>query len=202
MNYKACFGCLMISLTCVSSEKFEKAIRNHKRQIVLIVASKDYQPVEYKDTKRVLNQAGFNVITVSPKSGYAYATDGTRTLVDKVLNKFDYKKYDGIFIIGGPGAHAELDTQLIYSTMRNAYSSGKAIGAICYSPRILAKAGILEGKKATGWNDDNKLDDIFKQYQVIYNKQPVVTDGNIITADGPNSAQAFGKAIIKILKDK
>ena len=45
--------------------------------------------------------------------------------------------------------------------MQQAYKAGKIVGAICYSPRILAKAGILKDKKATGWNDDHELEATF-----------------------------------------
>lgn len=192
--------CMVTSITSLSSEKFASAEKNHKNRIALIIAFRDYQPVEYSETKRVLSQAGFSVTTVSTKSGKACATDGSKTPVDKALNKFNYKNYDGIFIIGGPGAHTELDNEAIYRIIQQAHKAGKFVGAICYSPRILAKAGILKDKKATGWNDDHELETLFKQYGVIYNPEPVITDGNIITADGPQSAAHFGQAIVTIMK--
>jgi putative intracellular protease/amidase len=34
----------------------------------------------------------------------------------------------------------------------------------------------------------------------MYVKNPVVVDGNVITADGPSSAALFGDAIAKLLK--
>lgn len=204
MKYIAYIGllCIIISAPCIASEKFSLALKNHNKQIALIIAYKDYQPVEYGDTKRTLEHAGFSVTTVSTKPGMASATDGSKTLVDKALNKFNYKKYDGIFLIGGPGAHTELDNQVVYTIMKNAYNAGKVVGAICYSPRILAKAGILHDKHATGWNDDNELGTLFKDYGVIYKPQPVVTDGTIITADGPMAAKAFGTAIAHMIGNK
>lgn len=54
--------------------------------------------------------------------------------------------------------------------------------------------------KATGWNDDNKLEGLFSEHGVEYLNEPVVTDGNIITRDGPRAAKAFGKAIINALE--
>ncbi len=192
--------CLAAACTVFALDKFTAAERNHKKKIALIIALQDFQPKEYGDTKQVLSHAGFSVITVSTKPSIARATDGSKVFVDEALNKFDYTKYEGIFIIGGPGAHTELDKEPVYTIMQEAYKAGKIIGAICYSPRILAKAGILTNKKATGWNDDHELDAIFKQYNVQYVHEPVVIDGTIITADGPMSAKDFGKAIVDMIE--
>jgi protease I len=84
--------------------------------------------------------------------------------------------------------------------MKEADNANKIIGAICYSPRILAKAGLLKGKKATGWNDDNELEGIFNNYGVTYMPSHVVVDGSVITADGPMAATEFAQVIINKLQ--
>ena len=104
MNIKISFACLLIPLTVFSSQDFSIALKNNKKNIALIIAYKGYHPVEYTETKRVLEQAGFSVTTISTQSGYARTLDNSRTLVDKALNKFKPLKFDGIFLIGGPGA--------------------------------------------------------------------------------------------------
>ena len=79
-------------------------------------------------------------------------------------------KYDGIVFIGGAGCPRELDKEPIYIIVNNARQAKKVIGAICYAPRILAHAGILAGKKITGWNDDMQLDALVKQSGAITRK--------------------------------
>ena len=195
-------ACMIMTLTSWSSEKFSAAVKNHEKRVAIIIASQGFQPMEYSETKRVLSHAGFSVTTVSTKPGWARATDNSKAQVEKTLRNFIYQKYDGIFIIGGPGAQTELDKEPLYTIIKQAYKAGKVVGAICYSPRILAKAGILQNKKATGWNDDQEIDSLFKRHGVIYTPEPVVTDGTIITADGPMAATAFGKAIVKIIEQR
>ena len=51
----------------------------------------------------------------------------------------------------------------------------------------------LRWKKATGWNEDGKLESIFKKYAVTYVKEPVVIDDNVVTAEGPNAAKVSPK---------
>lgn len=172
--------------------------------VLLIIASDGYQPIEYGHTRKALEDAGIQVVVTSDKAGIAHASHAipkqyATVKVDVVLADVDVKKYDGIFIIGGPGALDHLDNKVTYKIMQNAAKSGKLFGAICISPRILADAGVLRGKKATGWNDDNKLDNVFKKAGVTYVKNPVVIDDNIVTADGPSSAALFGDSIVKLL---
>ena len=162
------------------------------KKIILVIASEGYQPHEYGATKKVLEESGFEVITASDKAG----------VVDNniVLSELDVNNYDGLFFIGGPGALGHLDNEISYNLLRKYQEVGKPYGAICISPRILAKAGVLENKKATGWDGDDKLSEVFEKFSVEYVRENIVVDNNIVTANGPEAAEGFGKAIVEVLK--
>jgi len=76
------------------------------------------------------------------------------------------------------------------------------VGAICISTRILAKAGILKGKQATGWNGDGELAHVYQEHDVRYVNQSVAVDENIITATDPDAAQEFGEQVLAVLQNK
>ena len=169
--------------------------------IILIIASDGFQPVEYNVPKQILEANGYNVLTASDKTPIANSSSlSIKAQVDMTVDKIDFDKTAGIFLIGGPGALEHLDNPTVYKVVQEANELGKLVGAICISPRILAHAGILTGKKATGWDADNKLDYEFKQYEVKRINLPVVVDGKIITASGPAAAKEFGEEIVKLLK--
>jgi protease I len=170
------------------------------KKIGLIVASNGYQPVEYGVPQEMLATDGFKVITISDRAGVALAKDSSTTIVDITVDQVNVVDFDGIFAIGGPGALECLDTPRVHDIFKQMQILKKAYGAICISPRILAHAGVLAGKQATGWDDDNKLSEIFSKHGVQLTNQPVVVDGNVITATGPQAAQEFAIAIVKILK--
>lgn len=170
------------------------------KTIVLVVASKGYQPIEYRVPKEVLEKAGIKVITASNESGPAIASkDNERAQVDMLIKNVNPAAYDGVFIIGGPGALEHLDNQDTYNFMQKTAQLHKPFGAICISPRILAHAGLLKHKKATGWDGDNQLADFFAKHNVVYEKKDVVVDGSIVTATGPSAAEQFGQAIVRLL---
>jgi protease I len=169
-------------------------------QVLFIIAYNGYQQIEYEEPKKILKAAGIEVITASNKIGHATAKDGSTTVVDLAIDNVDIEPYAGIFFIGGPGALENLDDNKSYSLIKKAHQAHKIIGAICISTRILAKAGILHSKRATGWDGDNELTKVYSAHQVVYTRNPVVVDGTIITATGPEAAQEFGRKIIVLLK--
>lgn len=168
-------------------------------KIALIVASQGYQPVEYSVPKHIIEAAGISVVTVSDHEGTAIAKDNSSTTVDMAIDQMNIADYDGIVIVGGPGAMDHLNTQQMHDIINAAIKSRKVVGAICVSTRILAKAGILDGKRATGWNGDDLLEGIYKECGAKFTPKDVVVDSQIITATGPKAAQEFGEEILKLL---
>lgn len=168
------------------------------KKVLLIVAHYGFQPLEYGIPKKILEDNGVEVVTASDKSGKAIsALTQEKIKVDLVLDNIVVENYDGIFLIGGPGALEYLDNEVTHRIIQEAKDNNKLFGAICISPRILAKAGVLSGKKVTGWNKDGQLDEILIMAGAEYIKKPVVVDGKLITGWGPDAASEFGQTILE-----
>jgi protease I len=172
-------------------------------KVLIVIAFNGYQHIEYGIPRHIIQDAGFNVITASDKLGFAVAQDGSTAHVDITLDKIMINLYAGIIFVGGPGALEHLDNNTSYTIIQDAIQQNIPIGAICIATRILAHAGILEEKYATGWNEDNQLNKIYKEYKVHYLPQEdVVIDDNIITATGPAAAQQFSDLFVEMLQKK
>lgn len=170
------------------------------KKVLFLIAFENFQPREYGEPKRILEENGIEVTTASDKAGMAVSSlDKEKVKVDLVLDEVKVEGYDGVFAIGGPGALEHLDNEKTYAIFRKAEELNKPYGAICISPRILAKSGVLEGKKATGWNGDGKVEEVFSDYGIEYVGEAAVKDGNVITAAGPAAAEEFGKKILEVL---
>lgn len=173
-----------------------------EKKVVLVVAYEGYQHMEYNETKKVLTTAKIQVITASDKMGYALALNGSTTAVNVTLNTLNVTDYDGIFFIGGPGALEHLDNDPSYRIIQKAAQGGLVFGAICISTRILAYAGVLTNRRATGWNGDKQLEKIYREYDAVYAPEAVVVDGNCITAADPQAANDFGQSIVKGIRSQ
>jgi putative intracellular protease/amidase len=171
--------------------------------VLLIIASHGFEQTEYHDTKKVIAAAGFPVITASDKLGNAIAKDNSMVPVEITIDDITASDYAGIFFIGGPQALEHLDNATSYKIAQDAFYSHIPVGAICIATRILAKAGILDDKYATGWNEDGKLPQIYADYNVHYlPEEKVVVADNIITATDPSAAHDFGKHIVEMLQNQ
>jgi len=169
---------------------------------MLVIASNGFHPIEYSVPKRILEHSGVTITTASDKTGNATAKDGTTTPIDVALDSVSVDDFDAIFFIGGPSALDDLDNKISHDLLKKTAETKKPFGAICISPRILAKAGVVSGKKVTGWNGDGKLQEVLQKYGAIYVGKEVMVDGNIVTAVGPNAAQEFGAKILEVLEKK
>lgn len=172
----------------------------HKKKVLLLVAQHGFQTKEYFDTKSELEQAGIEVVTAAPSHAPAFSSIDEEIMTDLAMNEVKVSDYDGIFAIGGPRALEYLDNEETARIFKDAMQiKTYPYGAICISPRILAKAGALKGKHATGWDRDGNLQNIFDEYGVIYIKESVVSDGVVTTASGPTAAHDFGREIARII---
>lgn len=170
------------------------------KKIALVIAHKNYQPVEYGVPKKMFEKAGYKVTTVSDKAGKAIAVDGTTTQIDHSIVHCDPTEYDGVVFVGGPGALEFLDNDATYRFIQKAVVAEKVVAGICSATRILAKAGALAAKTATGWDGDKALAEIFDKHAVIYDDVVgVIADGQVVTAKGPAEAEEFAREIMALI---
>lgn len=176
----------------------ERRLENKK--IALIVAFRNFRDEEYFITKEILEKEGAKIIAVSNSLGKAIGSDGGEAEIELLLEKLNSEEFDAVVFIGGPEALKYLDNQSSYAIAKEAVLKEKILAAICIAPVILAKGGILKGKKATVWtgNLDKSALKFFKENGAIYQDEAVVIDKRIITAKGAESAEEFAKAIIAL----
>ena len=173
------------------------------KKAVFVVAFRDFRDAEYFLPKEILETAGVQIKTASNKKGVAIGADGGDAEVDLLVSEINPADFDVIVFVGGPGCLEALDNEDSYKVIRETVSRNKVLAAICISPVILAKAGVLGGKKATVWSSplDKEPVRILEENEAIYQDKPVVVDGKIVTANGPAAAREFGKEILKLLTE-
>lgn len=165
------------------------------RTALVIIAQEGYQDREYADTRAGLEAAGFAVIVGSTNAGACHGKLGGAEQATIALADVRVSDYSRVAFIGGPGAAAFTEDPQALRVARETAASGKPLGAICIAPLILAAAGVLTGKRATVWDSGGEQATVLAARGATYTGEPVTTDGQIVTANGPAAAQAFGKAL-------
>jgi protease I len=185
----------------------ENSTGENMKKIAMIISPKGYQDVEFGTPYKYFRDNGATVDVYSTKKGIAFGSVGGTFNVEHTLNELNASNYNAIVFIGGPGTPLLRSDNNSVKVAKDAISSGKILGAICWSPTILAKAGLLKGKNATVWYGPDPefgmlTSEYLEQNGAKYTGQDVTVDGNIITANGPLAAQQYAEAIWKKLTEK
>ena len=164
--------------------------------IAIIIAPKDFRDEEYFEPKKELEMAGHTTITASKVIGTIQGSRGKTTTAQIRIHDITPNNYDAILLVGGSGSYVYDDDAELHHVLKQFADTNKYITAICHAPVILAKAGVFVGKNATVFSGDIPA---LLSHDVHFLDQPVVTDGFIITANGPSSATAFGRVVATAL---
>lgn len=166
------------------------------KNVLIVVAPKDFRDEEFEGPRRILEEAGIGVKVASSMTGECYGVDGLTVEADLDFAGVVSTDLDAIIFIGGPGVQQLLADDAVINLAKQFYAEGKLVCAICWAPVILANAGLLQGKKVTAWS--GAKDDITSKGALL-SGDIVVVDGNIVTAIGPEAADEFGQKIANIL---
>jgi protease I len=168
------------------------------KKILMIIAPNNFQDNELLIPKRIFQDAKFEVTIASENTEKARGSLGAVTKVDIDISNVNVSDYNAIVFVGGPGVmkHKLYENNKILDLAKTASYKGKIVAAICIAPMILANAGLLTKRKATVFPS---AADYLKEKGALYEEKPVVKDGNIITACGPDAAKEFAEAIKKSL---
>jgi len=144
----------------------------------------------------ILRRAGIEAVMVGLSSSIVMSSHGVRVFADRKLADINPDEYDGIVLPGGNPGYKNLGkSEKILEIIRKFNSEGKLVAAICGSPAVLAKAGVLNERKATIYPGMER--------EIPYPRSDrVVVDENVITSQAPGTAIEFALKIVEYLLGK
>ncbi len=156
-----------------------------------------FEEIEAIEPIDIIRRAGLNVLTVGVNSEMVKGAHDITIKTDILIEDVNKEDMELLMLPGGAG-HTKLDEdKRVHELIDYANNEGIYIAAICASPSIIGKKGLLKGKKATCFPG-------FEEYlvgaEVVLDS--VVKDGKIITARGAGAAADFGFEIVGLLKNK
>ncbi|MCW8901601.1 MAG: DJ-1/PfpI family protein [Gammaproteobacteria bacterium] len=165
--------------------------------VVLVPLAQGCEELEAITITDLLTRAGINVVTAGLDGNVVTASRGMKLIPDKLLDDVLDIDFDMIVLPGGlPGAdHLNSDSR-IQTIVKKLAANNKYTAAICAAPRVLATAGILDGKHATSF--PGALDQ-FPVKNITYEESAVVVDGKVITSRGPGTAMDFSLTLIELM---
>ncbi|GKX31549.1 hypothetical protein SH1V18_40290 [Vallitalea longa] len=118
-----------------------------------------------------------NVVMISSEQDVIKCADGKRILIDKKISQIDPEDIDVLIIPGGIPIIKDDIIKLIQQCEKN----GAIIGGICGGVDYIAHAGILSGRKYTGYYEKDKTYD-YLPTDGILTYSMYESDKNVVTA--------------------
>ena len=166
---------------------------------VAVICTDNVEEVECLTIVDFLRRAGVEVEMISRTGKLEIC--GAHNIVfmaDSIMEDvLDAESYDAIILPGGAGWEQLYADYRVRDSVLAFAEARKLTAAICASPGIFARLGILNGKRATiypGMEAD--------EFEVQWMDKAVVQADNIITGQGPAKAAEFAIALIGYLEGR
>jgi len=145
-----------------------------------------------------MREAGAEVTIVGTGAQVYSSKHGYEARPDMNADQVSAGQFDAVIIPGGYAPDKMRLHKPMVDLVREAHHHGKVVAAICHGGWMLASAGILKGRKVTGYI---AIKDDLVHAGASYEDSEVVRDGNLITSRKPADLPAFCRTILQALTE-
>ena len=170
-------------------------------KIIATIIGEGFEDAEYTKPVEAFKKEGFKVVNVGLKEAGTVRgkKKGTEVIVDEAVSNVSVDEFDALLIPGGKSPGNLREDEKSVEFVRDFVRSGKPVFSICHGPQLMVSAGVLKGKKVTGYNAIKKE---IEESGAEYQDREVVTDGNMIFSRNPGDIPAFIEASLDKLRQK
>ncbi len=170
---------VLFSILTIAALSFGYAQAADKsKPVLMVVADEDFFDPEYMQPKAALEAEGYKVRLASIGGVKAVGLNGLEVKPDVAVAKASAEQYGALMLVGGYGAVQFYGNKPLIALIQDFHAQGKLIGAQCYSPVVVAEAGLLKGAAATCWSTQSSL---LNAAGASYTGNPVEVVGRIVT---------------------
>lgn len=163
--------------------------------MIAVLLADGFEEMEALVTVDMLRRAELDVKTVGVTGQTVTGSHGITVSADRLPN--EVSKADVVVLPGGmPGTLNLKQSPFVRDLIDRTLNQKGMVAAICAAPSILGEMGLLSGKNAT----------VFPGFEAslkgaLLSDEPVVHDGQIVTAKGPGVTVDFATKLIELLCD-
>ena len=163
---------------------------------IAVFLAEGFEELEALTVVDLCRRAGLDTVTVSvdPERTAVTGSHGIRVEADRTIDAYDFDTADMLVLPGGMPGTTNLEAcEALMEQVRAFDRDGRQIAAICAAPGILARAGLLSGRKAVS---HPAAADALKEGGAIEAGEETARDGHIFTSRGVGTAIPFALGII------
>ena len=160
-----------------------------------ILVAQGFQDEEFVYPYYRMQEEGWEVDVLTPGGLRVTGKYGIPARATRAVESTFEANYRAIVIPGGFESPDRLRMIAdVRAKVRAHFDSGALIAAICHGPWVCISAGVVKGKRVTGYTS---IKDDLVNAGGMYQDDPVVTDGNLITAQHYRDNGAFMRAVVR-----
>lgn len=158
-------------------------VEKQKKAAILIYP--EFSNYEISIVSAIFKNFEKELVVFSAEKGSVDSEEGFHFIPDKTLDEFNIDEFDCI-VLPGMWCFPKVlnDDRYISFLAQFKNNENIIIASISSSPILLAKAGVLEGKKYCAGLFEEDIDEYDFLNREYILKAPLVVDGNIVTAMG------------------
>ncbi len=166
---------------------------------VAFLATDGVEEVEYTEPRKAVEAAGGEAELVSIKSGEIQAVNhmdpAGKYEVEKLVKDATVDQYDALVLPGGVANpdFLRVDPEAV-RFVRDFFSAGKPVAAICHGPWMLVEAGVVDGRTLTSWPS---LRTDLANAGATWVDEEVFVDQGLVTSRKPDDLPAFCDKLIE-----
>ncbi|HWE82310.1 MAG TPA: type 1 glutamine amidotransferase domain-containing protein [Gaiellaceae bacterium] len=170
-----------------------------KGKRIAIVATDMVERAELVEPRQALEDAGASTDLISLEAGSIQTVNhddkADMQKVDVAIGAADASSYDALMIPGGVANPDRLRAdERVIGFVREFYSSGKPIAAICHGPWVLVEADLVRDHTMTSWPS---LQTDVRNAGGNWVDREVVVDDGLVTSRKPDDIPAFNERMIE-----
>jgi protease I len=167
---------------------------------VAILVENGFEQVELTEPKKALEQAGAEVVIVSPcrdkVKGWNHTEWGDELPVGEQLDDARAEYFDALLLPGGVINPDKLRmNKNAVAFVKSFFDDGKPVAAICHGPWMLVEANVVDGRTVTSW-PSVKTD--LENAGANWVDSEAVVDGRLVTSRKPADIPAFNDKMIDV----
>jgi len=163
----------------------------------LILVGEGFEDVEALYPYYRLLELGFEVHVASTRRGRVTGKHGYTLEASLTLGEVDPREYQALVIPGGRGPERIRIVPEAVDIVREFFREDKPVAAICHGPQLLISARVLKGRRLTSyWG----IRDDVEAAGGLWVDEPVVVDGNLVTARHPPDIPLWMREFVRLLR--
>jgi protease I len=166
------------------------------KQVAILVEDL-YEDLELWVPLHRLREAGHRPVLVGPQAGKTHASKhGYPARAELAASEARADDLAGLIVPGGYAPDRMRRHPAMVDLVRQVHAQGKLVAAICHGGWMLASAGVVRGRRCTGFFS---IADDLRNAGARFEDAEVVRDENLVTSRTPEDLPAFCRAVLEVL---